>query len=60
MEMRTGGENGYDITTEWVGGGIIPCTLQRVLDPGYDVYNFTIIKRSDKNFHIFANTNTAN
>ena len=50
------GENSYDITTEWVGG----TAPTEGAGSGYDVYNFTIIKRSDKNFHIFANTNTAN
>ncbi len=49
-------ENGYNITTEWVGG----TAPTEGAGSGYDVYNFTIIKRSDKNFHIFANTNTAN
>ena len=50
------GENSYDITTEWVGG----TAPTEGAGSGFDVYNFTIIKRSDKNFHIFANTNTAN
>ena len=50
------GENSYNITTEWVGGS----SPTAGAGSGYDVYNFTIIKRSDKNFHIFANTNTAN
>ena len=49
-------ENSYSITTEWVGG----TAPTEGAGSGYDVYNFTIIKRSDKNFHIFANTNTAN
>ena len=48
VDGNTNGQNGYSITTSWLGGSA-PSSAS---SSAYEVHNLTLFKGADKNFHI--------
>ena len=50
VDGNTNGQNGYSITTSWLGGSA-PSSAS---SSAYEVHNLTVFKGADKNFHIMV------